>query len=100
MSKIELSLIIKQEAPKQIKSEYKHVDLCKKLEQYIDDINSNFTESYRQWQYLKRVYEVLSKKPKLTSEEHEILSAVAPEIEKHGNGSELDSEFMHKHLSE
>lgn len=98
MSKIELSLIIKQEAPKQIKPEYKHVDLCEKIEQYIDDINSNFTESYRQWQYLKRVYEILSKKSKLTDEEKNILENVAPEVEKHGNGSELDSEFMHKHF--
>ena len=93
-----MRISINIEAPTQIKPENKHVDLSEKICQYIDDINSNFTDSRHQWHYLKQVYKILTKKKLLSIEEKEILKLVAPEIEKHGTGAELDSATMNKHL--
>lgn len=96
---MKLSVNIKLVAPREIKQSNKHIDLREKVEQYIYDINSNFTESLQQWNYVKEVYRILSsRKDKLGEEEMEILKLVAPEVEKHGTGAELDSETMHRHL--
>ena len=100
MSAIEIKLAIKMQPPKEVKPTNKAVDLRGKVEQYIYDINSNFTESRQQWHYLKAMYKRLTEARNLNSEARELLKMIAPEVEKHGDGSELNSATIHRHLED
>jgi len=95
---IKISIKMPTPGPRDIKPTNKHVDLKEKVQQYIYDVNSNFTESRQQWFYLKSMYAKLVSCPTLRDDAKELLKMIAPEIEKHGDGSEVDSATIHKHL--
>ena len=96
-----IKILIQQEAPKEIRPEYKKVPLCKKVDWYIRNVESNQIDSEREWEYLKRLYEKISRKKNITEEHEKILSKLEELFEKYGNhdhsGSvDLDSEYMHR----
>lgn len=100
---VRVAILQQQEAPQRIRPEYSAVDILDKVQQYIYDVNSNYTDSAWQWQYLKRMYNVLSKKVKLNDLEREILEMLEPEIMKHAeydthDAAELDGGTMFRYL--
>jgi hypothetical protein len=97
---MDIKIMIKMPAPtvKDIKPSNKHVDLKEKVQQYIYDVNSNFVESRQQWEYLKAAYTNLTNRKQLDDGMKELLKMIAPEIEKHGDGSEVNSATIHKYL--
>lgn len=98
---MDIKIMIKMPSPgaKDIKPSNKHVDLKEKVQQYIYDVNSNFVESRQQWEYLKAAYKNLTERRQpLDDNMKELLKMIAPEIEKHGDGSEVNSATIHKYL--
>lgn len=88
------------QAPQKIKPQYSRVDIVEKVEQYIHDINSNIVDSEAQWKYLQYMYKLLGGKKKLSEAEQCLLKMIAPEIEKHTDGSDLDSATMFRYLED
>lgn len=99
---ISIKIVTMPDTPK---AEYRAPSIVEKVQQYIYDINSNIVDSTWEWQYLKRLYNVLSKKTKLNDTEQAVLKLIAPEITKHAEyesegQADLDGTTMHKHLED
>lgn len=99
--KILISLKIQEEAPKKVDSEYCQPNLEKKIDEYIRRVEGSEIESKYEWNYLKRVYEYLSRKSKLDEQDKSILYKLEPVIMKYAdsdshNRVDLDSKYMHR----
>ena len=100
-TKTAISILIQQPAPSRVKQEYKHKSLEQKVCEYIKKVQGNISESEYEWSYLKKVYEHLSRRPKLNHEHEQILNLLEPVLEKFANhdSSEsvnIDAQFMHR----
>lgn len=97
-----ISVMVSQPAPKQYRDEYKRPPLKEKVNEYIRRIESSDSDVEYEWNYLKRLYECLSRKPKLTECQGQILKSLEELFEKYGNhdheGSvDLDAQYMHRY---
>lgn len=102
MSAIQISIGIMQ-APDKIQDQHRYRPLVEKIEQYLNDINSNFVDSKYQWNYLKAIYNNLSKKTQMNDDEREIFKLISPDILKHfeydtKNAAQVDSATMLSYL--
>lgn len=91
--------------PKELPEALTPASIIQKVQEYIADVNGSLVDSYWQWQYLKRLYNVLSKKPDLSKDEKAILYLLEPEMMKHGeydveNAPELDGATMFRYSEE
>lgn len=68
--------------PDEIQNNNQYEPLIQKVKDYIEDLNHSQVDARQQWQYLKTMYMRLVRKPKLNSEEKEILMTIEPEIMK------------------
>lgn len=99
--KTAITILLKQEAPKQIKEEYKPIPLKKKVKECIRRVESNQIDSEQEWEYLKRLYERLSRRSKLNEEQEDIVEALEDLFEKYSNHDHedsvaLDAQYMHR----
>lgn len=102
---VQVSILQQSQAPDAIRPEYSASDIMDKVQQYLYDINSGYIDSAWQWKYLKHMYNVLSKKPKLNEDEKELLGMIEPEIMKNAeydseDAAELDGTTMFRHLED
>lgn len=99
--KTAITILLNQQAPKETRKEYKPVPLKKKVEECIRRVESNQIDSEREWTYLKRLYEGLSRKPKLNEEQEDIIEALEDLFEKYSNHDhedsvDLDAQYMNR----
>lgn len=95
-----IKLVI-ETAPKDIRPEYKPVDLKKKVDEYARAVESNQIDSEHEWEYLKCLYEKLSRKKSLTEEQIEIIDKLEDLMIKYGkhdssDSVDLDAQYMNR----
>lgn len=93
--------MIEQEAPKKVSPHYKRPSLTERVKECIKRVESNRIDSESEWKYIKRLYEILSKKKQLTEEQQEILYDVENVLEKYANHDhegavEMDAQYMNR----
>lgn len=99
-----LKILLQNGAPKQVKPEYRRPCLLDKAKECVEIVEANTAarkDSGKEWSYLKKLYELLSRKPLLTDEEEEVLYIIEPVIEKYANHDhkdrvDLDAQFMRR----
>lgn len=94
------NIAISIDMPEKKNNKYKHDNLVDKVAEYMTICESDM-DSYYHWQYLKSLYNILSKKPILSPMYKGVLSILEPFIMKHNqydveNAVELDAQYMHR----
>lgn len=100
-TKICIKVLLERPAPKKISPHYKQESFEEKIEKCITRVKSNLIDSETEWKYLKRVYEILSKRPNLTDEQLEIVDKLEELMQKYGNldhedSVQLDGQYMNR----
>jgi len=99
-----MSTIIKimiKDAPKDIRPEYKQPCLKDRVMECCRAVESNQIDSKREWNFLKKVYEKLSRKQDLSKVEAVILDKLEDLMIKYGkhdpsDSVDLDAQFMNR----
>ena len=96
-----IKILIEQSAPSQISPYYKKPTLHERVCKLIKKVNNNQLDLPSDWRYLKRLYEILSKRPSLTAEQADILYELEEVMQKFGGHDHedsvgMDAQFMHR----
>lgn len=95
-----IKILIEQEAPKKIRPEYESPCLVDKIKQACDKVESD-EDSQREWTFIKKVYERLSRKPKLDKLEKRLLEKLEDLMIKYGKHDpaeavDMDAQYMNR----
>lgn len=84
-----ISIMISQPAP--AKPRYEKESLKDKVDRMIRAVESNQIDSEYEWKCLKYLYECLSRKPRLSDAQIDILEQLEDLMEKYANHDAVDS---------
>lgn len=92
--------MISQAAPKEIKPAYKPINIYDKIKNCIRQVESS-EESEKEWCFLKKVYEKLSRKRHLNNKERKVLEKLEDLMIKYGkhdhdDSVSLDAQYMNR----
>jgi hypothetical protein len=95
-----IQILIDQPAPKQVKPEYEQPCLTDKIKRACHAVESD-ADSQKEWKFLKKAYEKLSRKPKLNKQEQKILEKLEDLMIKYGKHDpaeavDMDGQYMNR----
>lgn len=98
---IKVKNIVKIKKPEKVRQEYQRETLLEKVDDYVRCVESN-EDSWYEWNYLKCLYNKLSKLKRPSDTAERILEMIEPLMMRfgpldHENGPELDAENMFKY---
>lgn len=85
--------------PEKVRPQYKATTVADKVQYCIDEIETG-KKAAKEWKFLKRLFDRLAKKDKLTKKQKTLFDKIEPVIQKYGqldpDGTELSATYPHE----